>query len=112
MLTSLCAGEQLLVRPSGYGECGCIQHPVHVAMEQHGGLCYPLYNQVHTPGYHAVALYSKLNIIIGCQGPCADGFIVTWSEHSGEAACTPALCGDGGVKWPQVHFIILILCSI
>ena len=47
----MCAGEQLLVRPSGYGECGCIQHPVHVAMEQHGGLCYPLYNQVHTPGY-------------------------------------------------------------
>jgi len=69
-------GQQLLVGPTGYGECGCIQNPVHVTMGNNS-TCHPLYH----------------------QGPCSPGFIVTWSEHSDDAVCSPALCGEGTVKW-------------
>ena len=71
-------GEQLLVSPSGYGVCGCIQNPVHVRMlGSEDDKCYPLYN----------------------QGPCPSGYIVQLSLTSGEAVCGPSLCGDGRVMW-------------
>ena len=31
--------------PTGYGECGCIQNPVHVTLSDNG-TCHPLYHQV------------------------------------------------------------------
>jgi len=67
-------GEQLLVTPAGYGECGCIQNPVHVV--------HPLDNRCH-PLYY--------------QGPCDAGFMVRWSDLMGEVSCQPGLCGDGAV---------------
>ena len=71
-------GEQLLVSPSGYGVCGCIQNPVHVTMSgTEDNKCHPLYH----------------------QGPCQPGFIVQMSRTRGEAVCGPSLCGDGRVKW-------------
>jgi len=71
-------GEQLLVSPSGYGVCGCIQNPVHVTMSgSEDNACYPLYH----------------------QGPCQPGFMVQLSRTRGEAVCGPALCGEGRVKW-------------
>ena len=33
------------------------------------------------------------------QGPCSPGFMVTWNEYREEAACSPALCGEGSVMW-------------
>ena len=41
----LSSGQQLLVGPTGYGECGCIQNPVHVTMGDNH-TCHPLYHQV------------------------------------------------------------------
>ena len=75
-LSCYISGEQLLVSPSGYGVCGCIQNPVHVtsALDDQ---CYPLYH----------------------RGPCQPGFIITWSPMSGEATCSPALCGEGSILW-------------
>ena len=86
------SGQQLLVGPTGYGECGCIQNPVHVTMGDNS-TCHPLYHQVHTGNSNLII------IIVNPQGPCSPGFIVTCSEHSDEAVCSPALCGEGTVKW-------------
>ena len=44
-LKFLSSGQQLLVGPTGYGECGCIQNPVHVTMGDNNS-CHPLYHQV------------------------------------------------------------------
>lgn len=44
-MTFLSSGQQLLVGPSGYGQCGCIQNPVHVTMGDND-TCHPLYHQV------------------------------------------------------------------
>ena len=44
-MSFLSSGQQLLVGPTGYGECGCIQNPVHVTMGDNH-TCHPLYHQV------------------------------------------------------------------
>ena len=71
-------GEQLLVTPAGYGECGCIQNPVHVV--------HPLDNRCH-PLYY--------------QGPCDAGFMVRWSDLMGEVSCQP---GQSSHKWLKINF--------
>ena len=93
----LSSGQQLLVGPTGYGQCGCIQNPVHVTMGDND-TCHPLYHQV-TSTICFCPFYGDNDNNNSQQGPCSPGFIVTWSDLSDEAVCSPALCGEGTVKW-------------
>jgi len=69
-------GEQLLVNPFGFGECGCITNPPHTSWPG-DGRCYPVYS----------------------QGPCEVGFILTISASSLEPSCQPGLCPEGKVEY-------------
>ena len=60
----LSSGQQLLVGPTGYGQCGCIQNPVHVTMGDND-TCHPLYHQV-TRAMHC--LHCGL-LMIHCRVP-------------------------------------------
>jgi len=51
-------GEQLLVNPLGYGECGCVTEPPH--LEWNDGLCYPLMTQGPCPP-HQVYMVDEAN---------------------------------------------------
>jgi len=76
-------GEQLLVNPYGYGECGCISSPPH-AVWPSDGRCYPMYS----------------------QGPCEQGFIFAISEEDFEPACIPMLCKEGMVMFEgSCHYL-------
>ena len=72
-------GEQLLVNPFGFGECGCITNPPHINWPG-DGRCYPVYS----------------------QGPCEPGFILKLSsinDSSLEPFCQQAVCQDGKVEY-------------
>jgi len=76
-------GEQLLVNPFGYGECGCVSSPPHTYWPQ-DGRCYPIYS----------------------RGPCDSGFILTISDSSLEPTCEPSLCPEGKVMFEgQCHYL-------
>jgi len=76
-------GEQLLVNPFGFGECGCITSPPHTNWPQ-DGRCYPVYS----------------------RGPCEAGFILTISDSSLEPSCQPSLCPEGKVMFEgSCHYL-------
>ena len=76
-------GEQLLVNPMGFGECGCITSPPHTTWPG-DGRCYPVHS----------------------QGPCEPGFTLTISDSSLEPSCQPALCQEGRVEYDgECHYL-------
>jgi hypothetical protein len=76
-------GEQLLVNPFGFGECGCVTSPPHTSWPG-DGRCYPVYS----------------------QGPCEQGFILTISDSSLEPTCQPSLCPEGKVLYAgDCHYL-------
>lgn len=76
-------GEQLLVNPFGYGECGCVTSPPHTSWPG-DGRCYPVYS----------------------RGPCESGFILTISDSSLEPTCQPSLCPEGKVMFDgECHYL-------
>merc|ERR1712154_630845 len=64
-------GEQLLVNPFGYGECGCISQPPHLAWPD-DGLCYPVLS----------------------RGPCEPGYVLSLDTQG--PSCMPQLCPEEG----------------
>eukprot|EP00092_Neocalanus_flemingeri_P002865 GFUD01003063.1.p1 GENE.GFUD01003063.1~~GFUD01003063.1.p1 ORF type:complete len:434 (-),score=89.18 GFUD01003063.1:213-1514(-) len=76
-------GEQLLVNPFGFGECGCISSPPHTSWPP-DGRCYPVYS----------------------RGPCQAAFILTISDSSLEPTCQPSLCPEGKVLFEgKCHYL-------
>ena len=71
----LCApGEELLVSPGGWGECGCQTQPPHLTWPQ-DGRCYSVFT----------------------RGPCQPGQVLVLGEE-GEPTCEEAECGEGEVE--------------
>jgi len=68
-------GEELLVNPAGYGECGCQTEPPHLRWEE-DGQCYP----------------------VTSQGPCSSNETLQLGED-GEATCKTSRCDEGEVEY-------------
>ena len=75
-------GEELLVNPAGYGECGCQTEPPHLRWPR-DGRCH----------------------LVHSQGPCRDGLSLQLGEQ-GEPSCERSLCEDGQVEYGgQCHLL-------
>merc|ERR1719213_916966 len=68
-------GEELLVNPAGYGECGCQTEPPHLRWPG-DDQCYPLTT----------------------RGPCRPGFSLQLGRDS-QPACEASRCGEGEVEY-------------
>jgi len=71
-------GEQLLVSPAGFGECGCVQDPPHLQWPD-DGRCYQVYT----------------------RGPCPPGHVIQLDSVNSEPTCVSHECGEGQVFYEE-----------
>merc|ERR1712126_714960 len=73
-------GEQLLVNPLGYGECGCTTDPPHLQWSD--GLCYPVMT----------------------QGPCGQHQVFVVDDANVAPVCMPMECPENQIKYKGTCF--------